>query len=143
MAKKMLSVDFSNFSNYAEKLEKLGADLQDIFGKVMQEAAEEVQNETRAALADGNLPAHGKYSQGDTMNSVIDDTSVTWHGYVGEVSLGFDKTKKGSGGFLITGTPKMKPDYKLQEIYQTKKYESKIKKEIEETLQDEINSRLS
>lgn len=143
MAKKMLSVDFSNFSNYAEKLENLGADLQDIFGKVMQEAAEEVQNETRAALADGNLPAHGKYSQGDTMNSVIDDTSVTWHGYVGEVSLGFDKTKKGSGGFLITGTPKMKPDYKLQEIYQTKKYESKIKKEIEETLQDEINSRLS
>ena len=110
MAKKMLSVDFSNFSNYAEKLENLGADLQDIFGKVMQEAAEEVQNETRAALADGNLPAHGKYSQGDTMNSVIDDTSVTWHGYVGEVSLGFDKTKKGSGGFLITGTPKMKPD---------------------------------
>lgn len=143
MAKKMLSVDFSNFSNYAEKLENLGADLQDIFGKVMQEAAEEVQNETRAALADGNLPAHGKYSQGDTMNSVVDDTSVTWHGYVGEVSLGFDKTKKGSGGFLITGTPKMKPDYKLQEIYQTKKYESKIKKEIEETLQDEINSRLS
>ena len=143
MAKKMLSVDFSNFSNYAEKLENLGADLQEIFGKVMQEAAEEVQDETRAALADGNLPAHGKYSQGDTMNSVIDDTSVTWHGYVGEVSLGFDKTKKGSGGFLITGTPKMKPDYKLQEIYQTKKYESKIKKEIEETLQDEINSRLS
>lgn len=143
MAKKMLSVDFSNFSNYAEKLENLGADLQDIFGKVMQEAAEEVQNETRAALADGNLPAYGKYSQGDTMNSVIDDTSVTWHGYVGEVSLGFDKTKKGSGGFLITGTPKMKPDYKLQEIYQTKKYESKIKKEIEETLQNEINSRLS
>ena len=47
MAKKMLSVDFSNFSNYAEKLENLGADLQDIFGKVMQEAAEEVQNETR------------------------------------------------------------------------------------------------
>lgn len=143
MAKKMLSVDFSNFSNYAEKLENLGADLQDIFGRVMQEAAEEIQDETRAALADGNLPAHGKYSQGDTLNSVISDTSVTWHGYVGEVNLGFDKTKKGSGGFLITGTPKMKPDYKLQEIFQTKKYENKIKKEIEETLQNEINSRLS
>ena len=143
MAKKMLSVDFSNFSNYAEKLENLGADLQDIFGRVMQEAAEEIQDETRAALADGNLPAHGKYSQGDTLNSVISDTNVTWHGYIGEVNLGFDKTKKGSGGFLITGTPKMKPDYKLQEIFQTKKYENKIKKEIEETLQNEINSRLS
>ena len=134
-----LSIDFSNFSDYAEMLEQFGADLQSVCEKAMEEAGEKVQQDTISALESVNLPAGGKYSQGETLASVIRDSKVEWQGSVGEIELGFDKTKQGAGGFLITGTPKMKPDYELQKIYSSKSYENKIVKQIEQGLQEEIN----
>lgn len=137
----MLDIDFSCFSDYAEKLEKLGADLQQVFDKVMLDAAEEVQQETKAALSSANLPAKGRYSRGKTMDSVI-EPKVEWNGSIAEVKLGFDKSKPGAGGFLITGTPKMAPDNKLNEIYAGKKFERQINKKIKEALQEEIDKRM-
>lgn len=136
---KMIDIDFSNFEIYAEKLDLLGADLQKVFDKAMEKAAKTVQDDTVQALANANLPAGGEYSDGQTEDSVIKDAKVTWRGSVGEIGLGFDKTKPGAGGFLITGTPKMQPDYALEEIYSRKKYANKIRKEIEKMLQDEID----
>lgn len=137
--KQFLSIDFSNFAQYAEKLEQLGANLQKVFGAAMEKEAEKVQQETIAALAKANLPAKGEYSEGTTEDSVISDVKTIWQGNTGEVKLGFDKTKEGVGGFLITGTPKMQPDQALENIYGSKKYESNIKKQIEQDLQAEIN----
>ena len=137
--KSMISIDFSNFADYAEKLDLLGANLKSVFSKAMEEAAEKVQADTIAALEDAHLPAGGKYSQGDTKNSVIPDPKTTWEGSVGEIGLGFDKTKRGAGGFLITGTPKMRPDLALERIYGTKRYENQLKKQIEKALQKEID----
>lgn len=137
--KSMISIDFSNFSDYAEKLDKLGRDLQNIFTDAMEQAAETVQYDTIDAMAKGNLPAGGKYSQGDTEASIIRDAKVVWRGSVGEIGLGFDKTRPGAGGFLITGTPKMQPNRALEDIYGRKKYENQLKKDIEEVLQDEID----
>ena len=138
----MLSIDYTNFSEYAERLENLGADLKEIFDKALLEAAEEVQDDTRTAMAAANLPAKGVYSRGNTEASIV-EPEVVWNGSIGEVNLGFDKEKPGAGGFLITGTPKMKPNTKLSEIYTSKKYETKINKKIKETLQDEIDKRLN
>jgi hypothetical protein len=140
--KKGFYIDFSNFEEYAEMLENLGADLKEIFESAMEQAAEDVQEDTIAAVAKGNLPAGGKYSQGDTEDAVIRNPKVEWQGTVGEIKLGFDKTKPGAGGFLITGTPKMQPDYALEKIYGSKSYENKIKKQIEEHLQEEIDARI-
>lgn len=137
--KQMIYIDFSNFAEYAEKLDLLGANLKDVFSKAMQEAAEKVQQDTIAALSKANLPAGGQYSQGDTEDAVINDLRPKWEGNVGEVGLGFDKTKPGAGGFLITGTPKMRPDYALEQIFGTRRYETEIKKTIEKALQREIN----
>lgn len=137
--KRMLDIDFSNFAEYAEKLDLLGANLKSVFAKAMEEAAEKVQQDTIAALEDANLPAGGKYSQGDTKSSVIADPKTRWEGSLGEIPLGFDKTKRGAGGFLITGTPKMRPDYSLEKIYGTRRYENQIKKQIEKALQKEID----
>lgn len=141
--KKGLYIDFSNFEEYAEMLENLGADLKEIFESAMEQAAEDVQMDTVAAVADNNLPAGGRYhgKNRDTEASIIRDPKVNWQGTVGEVGLGFDKTKSGAGGFLITGTPKMRPDYELEKIYGSKKYENDIKKQIEEHLQEEIDAR--
>lgn len=140
--KSMISIDFSNFSDYAEKLDNLGADLKEIFTDAMGQSAETVQFDTIDAMAKGNLPAGGKYSQGDTEASIIRDAKVVWHGSLGEIGLGFDKTRPGAGGFLITGTPKMQPNRALEDIYGRKKYENQLKKDIEEVLQDEIDRRM-
>lgn len=140
--KSMISIDFSNFNDYAEKLDNLGADLKKIFTDAMEQSAETVQFDTIDAMAKGNLPAGGKYSQGDTEASIIRDAKVVWHGSLGEIGLGFDKTRPGAGGFLITGTPKMQPNRALEDIYGRKKYENQLKKDIEEVLQDEIDRRM-
>lgn len=140
--KSFISIDFSNFETYAEELEHLGADLQKIFNDVMEQEAETVQEDTLEALATSNLPAKGRYSHGDTKQSVDPHPQVAWSGSVGEIGLGFDKTKPGAGGFLITGTPKMSPDYALEKIYGRKKYENDIIKSIMEYLQAEIDDRL-
>lgn len=135
-----LSIDFSCFEDYAEKLDKLGADLKKIIGDAMEQAAETVQDDVTEAMEASNLPAKGIYSNEETMESIIKDAKVDWKGNYGEIGLGFDKTKPGAGGFLITGTPKMRPNYKLEDIFARKKYSTKIRKQIEEELQAEIKS---
>lgn len=140
--KQMIGIDFSNFSDYAEQLEDLGADLKSIFADAMEDAAATIQKDTMDALANSNLPAQGKYSRGTTEKQVIVDAQVTWSGMLGEIPLGFDKSKQGAGGWLITGTPKMPPDYALEDIYGRKKYENQIKKQIEAFLQKEIDKRI-
>lgn len=139
---KMLSIDFSAFDTYAEQLDKLGADLQKVIGDAMEQAAETVQDDVTEAMEAGNLPAGGRYSRGDTRAQIIRDPKVVWHGSYGEIGLGFDKTRPGAGGFLITGTPKMRPNYKLEDIFSRKKYLNKIMKQIQQELQDAIDERM-
>ena len=73
---------------------------------------------------------------------MIRDAKVQWQGMLGEIPIGFDKTMPGAGGWLITGTPKMRPDYKLEDIFSRRSYEKKIMKQIEEHLQEEIDERI-
>lgn len=137
--KNYISIDFSNFAEYAEKLDRLNADLKKIFGDAMEDAAKQVQEDTRKAVDNANLPAGGNYSDGETKASIIRDVTPKWSGSLGEVKLGFDKSKPGAGGFLITGTPKMAPDAPLAEMYSGRKYQRQIQKKIEESLQKELD----
>lgn len=139
---KMLAIDFSNFAGYAEKLDRLGADLEKVIGDAMERAAETVQKDTEEAMAKANLPAGGKYSGGDTANSIIKSPKVKWAGSYATIDLGFDKTKPGAGGFLITGTPRMKPNYKLEDIYSRRAYLAKIMTQIRKDLQKAIDERM-
>lgn len=140
--KNAIWVDFNGFADLAEQLDMLGADLHEIFQDVMEQTAETIQEDTESALASGNLPAGGQYSRGNTANSIVQSPSVTWSGEVGEIPLGFEFSKPGAGGFLITGTPRMRPDYELERIYSGRKYENDIKRDIEDYLQAEIDSRI-
>lgn len=137
--KQMISLDFNIFADYAEKLDNLGVSLEKVFSEAMEKAAAEVQEDTIAALEKANLPAKGKYSNGQAESTVLRDVKVKWSGSIGEVNLGFDKTTPGAGGFLITGTPRMQPDMALAEIYGSKKYENKLKKQIKKDLQAAID----
>ena len=140
--KNSLSIDFSVFSDFAAELDDLGADLKEIFTDVMEQEGETVAEDTKEAVKASNLPAKGKYSKGDTEKSIVMQPQVEWSGSVGEIGLGFDKTQPGAGGWLITGTPKMQPDYELQRIYGQKKYERKMTEDITDYLQAEIEDRL-
>ena len=133
--RRTLDIEFYAFAEYAEKLEQLGVDMPKVIADAMEHAANTVAKDTRSAMASANLPAEGKYSQGDTEESIITDPKAEMHGTYITINLGFDKTKAGAGGFLITGTPKMRPDYKLEDIYGRRKYISKIMKQIRTDLQ--------
>ena len=74
------------------------------------------------------------------MDSIIDSPKANWQGTFGTIGMGFDKSAPGAGGFLITGTPRMRPDYKLEDIFARKKYARKIRMQIIEQFQDEIDS---
>ena len=138
MAKNKIGIDFNGFAEYAEKIDRLGGDLKRIFTEVMEQVAETVQADTLAALDDGDLPAKSEYSKGDTANAVIDDIRVNWSGYVIEMPLGFDFSKPGAGGWLITGTPRMRPDMALHRIYRESAYFKQRQKEVERIFQAEV-----
>ena len=139
--KNHIEINYEAFEDLARRLEELGADLPEVVGDAMEEAGQKVMADTAAALSSGNLPAQGKYSDGDTAGSMV-EPKVQWSGSLATLPLGFDKGKPGAGGFLITGTPKMAPDYALEKIYGTRKYEVDINNRIRQALQRAIDERI-
>lgn len=134
-----LSVDWNPFEAYAEEIDRLGGDLQKIFTDALEQAAETIQDDTLDAISLGNLPARGKYSDGTTAASVVQGASVTWSGPIGEIPVGFDFSKPGAGGFLIAGTPRMAPDYALEDIYVRKKYMKQIQEDMMQIFADAVS----
>lgn len=139
MGRNRLTLDFNIFEDYLERLENLGEDLREVIGETMEDAADDVQSDTHSAIAHGNLPAAGKYSRGATEAAVLQNPKTEWSGSVGEIHLGFDKSVPGSGGWLITGTPKMAPDAALAAIYASGSYQRTMVKMIEGSLQNRID----
>lgn len=133
-----ISIDFNGFAEYAEILDEMGRNVQQVFTDAMEQAGQTVAEDTHDAVARANLPAGGRFSRDHTENAIIDDPKVEWSGGLGEMKLGFDYAKPGAGGFLITGTPKMRPDHALEVIYAQKKYERDLKKDIDEVFRDYI-----
>ena len=134
--------DTKGFEDLAARFDELGGDLQAFFTDQLEQIGETVGEDTLEAVRASNLPAGGKYSKGDTAKSIIQTPKVCWTGYIGSLPLGFDYAKPGAGGFLITGTPRMKPDYKLEDIYARKKYCARLMKEISDALSEEIAERM-
>lgn len=131
-----LKLDTSGFEELVRTLQSLDGNVQKAVTKALQDAAETVTTDTRDAVTAPNLPAGGKYSTGNTAASIV-SPKVLWIGGVqAEAGVGFDYSKPGAGGFLITGTPKMKPDAALQRIYKKKSYMNLIKEIMIEDVQD-------
>ena len=120
MAKRnTLNLELSGFNELVTKLEGLNGNVHKVVTSALQQAAETIEEDTRDAVKKSNLPAKGIYSTGDTEKAIA-TPSVTWSGTVAEVGVGFDYSKNGAGGFLITGTPRMQPDRELQKMYKQK-----------------------
>lgn len=115
--RKNLSMALNGLEELAERLQEVGGDLKKTMADILEDFSDEIQAATETAVQDANLPAHGDWSHGNTRKAIIKDAKVEWRGYTATIGVGFDKTKPGAAGWLITGTPRMKPDLELQKIY--------------------------
>lgn len=115
--RKNLNMALNGLEELAERLQDVGGDIKKTMSDVLEDFADEITTATEAAVQDVNLPAKGEYSHGSTDESIIRDAKPEWNGSVASIGVGFNKLKPGSGGWLITGTPRMKPDLELQKIY--------------------------
>lgn len=139
MAKRAtLNLDTRNLEELITKLDELGGDIKSVVTEALIEGATIITVDTQNALSDRNLPAGGKYSTGETRESVVKDLNVKWEGSLASIKVGFDYSKPGAGGYLITGRPNMRPVEQLNMIYKGKNYMRQIQKDMAKIVNDEI-----
>lgn len=130
MARRKIKWDTSCFENLITQLDEKNRNVKGFVEDTLMVIGKKVGEDTKEAMKDEYLPAKGKLSQDITIESVIMNPEVEWDALTATVNVGFDYGKDGVGGILITGTPRMQPDYKLEDIFCRKKYWSEINKRI-------------
>lgn len=125
-----LKLDTKGFEEMLRKLDSLGGDTRMAVDRMLTTASKRIAADTEKAMDESNLPAKGKYSTGATKESIVRDAQVRWQGLTAFVPVGFDFSMPGAGGYLITGTPKMRPNAALNRMYKRKKYMSQISAEM-------------
>lgn len=110
MARNKIGLQFDGWEDYMSKLDELGGT------QVMKKGVEEALIESKKHVnpliekSMAKLPAGGKYSSGNTKQSIDKDNKVEWEGMTGTIKVGFDFSKSGvTSIFLMYGTPRMKP----------------------------------
>lgn len=135
--RKTLRLDTSEFEDLIQKMQDIGIQVEPVVEKALTKAGKKIEQDTLEALSDQYLPAQGKYhgSVRDTEESVIRDPQVAWEGTVAWIPVGFDFSKPGAGGYLISGTPKMQPDKELNRMYKGRKYMKEVHNLIQKVLE--------
>lgn len=142
MGRTTLKLDTSGFEELINRFKKLGGDTKPIVEKALEKVGDEITRDTQAAIAKKNLPQKGIYSKGNTERSIVKNPKTTWSGEIASIQVGFDYSKPGAGGFLITGTPRMQPDKELNKMYKRKAYMRHIQEDMIEVVQAEIKERI-
>lgn len=138
MRRNKLALQISGLDELVEKMEEVGLNVEKVISEVMENAGEDVAVRTKEAMDKSDLPAGGKYSRPETINTIVMNPKTQWHGSIAEIGVGFDKTKNGVGSLLITGTPRMRPDYALEKIYVNKKHMNQLSKQMGNDITDFI-----
>lgn len=138
MGRNTLKLETDGFERMIDHLKQLEGDVQTAVTDALEQSGETITEDTEDAVSESNLPAGGEYSIGNTASSIVSPKVVWIGGTHAEMGVGFDYGKKGAGGFLITGTPRMRPDYALQKIYKRKKYMKDIQQDMMDVVQDYI-----
>ena len=136
MARNRVGLVANGLEEYMNKLEELGGTTAMKKGAeaALKASKQYVNPLINQAMATGNLPAGGKYSFGDTKESIDDSMDIEWSGLTGEIKIGFDFSKSGTTsiflmeGIKVNGTPRMTPVKGLKAAI----YGNKTKKAIAE-----------
>lgn len=129
MARKKVFIDGEMFSQYAQKLLKIGSMefLKETTEKALVESKEYVTKQLHQ-----EMPKH--HRTGRTESSIDDDSGVEWKGPIASIKVGFKISDGGLASiFLMYGTPRMQPDKKLyNDIYgpATSRKVSEIQREV-------------
>lgn len=150
MARNTMSLDLKGFNELLTKLDGLGGDLKKTVTEALDEAGKKIGEDTAQAVQKSNLPAGGKYSQGDTADTVVMNPKVEWSGEEASIGVGFDFSKKGAGGFLIKGyyqnyhgTPRhMAPQKDLNAMYTGKGYMKQIQNDMMKVVTKAIDEKM-
>lgn len=133
MARNKIGLQVKELDYYMAKLDELGT------GKAMKRGVEGALKASKQHVnpliekSMAKLPAGGKYSTGNTKESIDRDMSVEWSGLTASIKVGFDFSKSGvTSIFLMYGTPRMQPVSGLKNAV----YGSKTQKELA-TIQEE------
>ena len=138
MARNTMQLDLKGFNELITKLDGLGGDIKKATQDALEKAGQKIGDDTATAVQRSNLPAGGKFSQGDTAKTVVENPKVEWSGDTASIGVGFDFSKRGAGGFLIKGyyqnfhgTPRhMAPQPQLNAMYTGKGYMKQIQNEM-------------
>lgn len=150
MARNTMSLDLKGFNELLTKLDGLGGDLKKAVTEALDEAGKKIGEDTAQAVQKSNLPAGGKFSQGDTADTVVMNPKVEWSGDEASIGVGFDFSKKGAGGFLIKGyyqnyhgTPRhMAPQKDLNAMYTGKGYMKQIQNDMKKVVVKAIDEKM-
>lgn len=131
---KQWGVDFEDFNFYAQKIESLSN--KNTLKSVADKALKRTHNYITPKI-ESEFQKHNR--TGRTFGSLRKDDSTEWNGDIGSVDVGFDIKNGGLASiFLMYGTPRMKPDKELYNLF----YGSKIKKEVFKIQEDIFNDEL-
>lgn len=130
--KNRLTVDFTGFREYMERLERLGSDTKGLVDKALKESFETVTPGIEKAIEPHKFT-------GETEASLVKNADVKWQGNVGSVEVGFDITHGGLPSvFLMYGTPRMKPDMNLYNSIYGSATKSKVRKAQQAVFEEEM-----
>ncbi len=107
MGKNTVSLSFDGFEELAAKLDQLAGDegLKRGIESGLMQAKASADSDIKKALQKSNLPAHGKYSTGQSLKAIRSYSKVEWSGSVASVKVGFDRDISLTPAFLINGVP--------------------------------------
>ena len=117
------------FNEYMAKLDEIGGNAAMKRGveSALKTSKQYVNPQINKAMSTGNLPAKGKYSTGETKESIDTNMNVEWDGFLARIKIGFDFNESGiTSVMLMYGTPKMPPVKGLKSSI----YGAKTKREI-------------
>ena len=136
MARNKIGLAANGLEGYMNKLEELGG------SKAMKRATEEALKDSKKYVnplieqSMNKLPAGGRYSTGDTKESIDKSMTVEWEGLTASIKVGFDFKKSGMKSiYLMYGTPKMSPVSGLKAAIYGAKTKRELAKVQEEALQ--------
>lgn len=123
-----LKLDFDGMDKVINRLSKLEKDIKPVTEKALRESHKIVTEKAAESVLRSNLPAHGKFSHGDTARSLRKDAEILWNGSQATVHVGFDISNGGLPSiFMMYGTPRYMKNQKMYNAFYSKRTLDEIK----------------
>lgn len=136
--RRKIGIDFTNFADYAERLEKLGGSLEQTVETALIKSKELVLDSLHDAMKRHNR-------SGRTEEAILDDARVVWSGGEASIDIGFDIAHGGLSsvflmyGTTVNGTPRTPKDQVLYDAVYGAATQRKIKKLQEDIFKEAVS----